>query len=190
MPRTKHNIVDFGHHKESRQQALQCLFEEHHVALRTFLLARMAGSPDLDDIMQDVFVRLARVSDLSDRMAGEQGSVRAYILTIANNLLVDLSRHKKIQRQYLEAEQPLAEEERVDSAPDRIAQGRQQIEIIQSAIARLKPMEQKAFVLSRFKYMSYKEIARQLGVSPRTVEDYIGNALMKIRKATAAGSKP
>ena len=188
MVKTKAQVVDFSRHKKSKNQMLRRLFDEHRSSLRTFLLGRMGNTADVDDVMQDVFVRLARMPDLPAKMEKSRGSIRAYILTIANNRLVDISRHKKVQQHYLETEQPLLSQEGEASSPDRIAQGREQLELIRAAIAKLKPMEQKAFVLSRFKYMSYREISENLGVSPRTVEDYIGNALMKIRKAVAKAS--
>lgn len=185
MTKSKSKVVNIGCHQEFRQQTLRQLFEEHRSGLKTFLIGRMGDSPDMDDVMQEVFMRLAKMPDLSDRVSVGRGSMRAYILTIANNLLVDLVRHRKVQRQFVEVEQPLLSEISADQSPETIAEQQQELQAIQLAISKLKPAERKAFVLSRFKYMSYKEISGQLGVSPRTVEDYIGSALMKIRKAVA-----
>jgi RNA polymerase sigma-70 factor (ECF subfamily) len=53
---------------------------------------------------------------------------------------------------------------------------------IRNALQRLPPACQRIFVMSRYEEMSYKEIATQLDISVKTVENQIGAAL-KILKA-------
>lgn len=54
-------------------------------------------------------------------------------------------------------------------------------ERIQHAIASLPPAYKEAFVMHRFKDMSYKEIAEQLDVSPKTIDYRIQQALKILR---------
>lgn len=48
--------------------------------------------------------------------------------------------------------------------------------------SQLPPKTQKVFLLSRNSKLTYKEIALELGISVKTVENQMGNALKKMRK--------
>lgn len=56
---------------------------------------------------------------------------------------------------------------------------------IDDAIAQLPPRCRQAFILRRQHHMSYAEIAREMKISPKTVEIQIGNALKRLREALA-----
>ena len=53
---------------------------------------------------------------------------------------------------------------------------------IQEAVETLPESYKEAFVMHRFKNMSYKEIAEILGVSPKTIDYRIQQALKQLRK--------
>ncbi|WIO73775.1 RNA polymerase sigma factor [Porticoccaceae bacterium LTM1] len=180
------NIVAFAGKKEERKQLLARMFREHGQVLRAFLLARMGDSPDVDDIMQEVFLRLSRMEDIDGRLSHEFRENRSFILTIANNLVVDLSRSKVIRRRYQQSEQGLDGEKQVEATPEIIADYRERLEQVERAILSLPPVWRKAFVMNRFKHLSYRQIAVEMGVSPRSVEKYIGHALAKIRRLVGA----
>ncbi len=46
----------------------------------------------------------------------------------------------------------------------------------------LPPRCKEVFIMHRFKGLSHKEIARQLNISPRTVENHMVNALLFLHK--------
>ena len=53
---------------------------------------------------------------------------------------------------------------------------------IREAVAQLPPTYREAFVLNRFRNMTYDEIGKQLGVSPRTAEYRIRKAMQLLRE--------
>ena len=53
---------------------------------------------------------------------------------------------------------------------------------IDQIINQLPPKQQEVFTLSRRQMLTYKEIAEQLGISEKTVETHIYQALKFIRK--------
>lgn len=182
----KGKVVDFQRHQVTREQLLEQLYSEHGEALRSFLRGRMgAVEHEVEDIVQDVFVRLARVDDLYEKVSTENRNSRAFMFTMANHILIDQLRQKAVRCKYKESEMALAQNERMQATPEVIAEGRQQLEVIEEAIMNLPSLWREAFVLNRFKYMSYKEVARMMGVSSRTVEKYIARALGEMRKAAA-----
>lgn len=178
-----HNVVDFKQRQETRQHVLERLYREHSTALRSFLHGRMGGSHELEDVLQEVFVRLARMEDLNERLPPGRKDCRSFIYTTANHLIVDMERRRAVRRGHLEAEQESALEVRVEVATDALADDTRQLDVIERAIKSLPPVWRQAFVLSRFRHMSYKQIADKMGVSARSVEKYIGHALVKIRAA-------
>lgn len=52
----------------------------------------------------------------------------------------------------------------------------------QRALKKLSPQRHKVFVLSRIKNLSHSEIAKKMNLSVNTVENYIGAALVNLRK--------
>ncbi len=54
--------------------------------------------------------------------------------------------------------------------------------LISKLISLLTPRQQEIFRLSREQHLSYKEISDRLGISEKTVEHHISNALKFIRQ--------
>lgn len=103
----------------------------------------MGDCPGVEDLMQDVFLRLARMDDIDDRLSHEFRENRSFILTIANNLVVDLSRNKAIRRRYQQSEQGLDSEKQVEATPEIIADYRERLEQVERAILSLPPVWRK-----------------------------------------------
>ena len=168
--------------RETREQALDRLFEEHAAALRRFVTARVVGNLDIEDIVQDVYARLARMEALAEKLSPGNRSTRAFLLTMANRLVIDRERHHGIRRQHHEQLRLL--QHRDDSpSPERIMLARDDLDAVARAIEEMKPRWRRAFVLNRFSHMSYRDVARTMNVSPKTVEKYIGRALLHLRAA-------
>ena len=152
-----------------------------------FLRVRMDSNADMDDIVQDVFIRLARMEDLQERLSPGNDSNRSFLMTVANNLVLDLEKSRKVRYRYRQKEQAQAADgdNLQVGTPETISESRQELERIRDAIMDMRPNWRKAFVLNRFKYKSYREISIEMGVSVKQVEKYMKNALIQIRKATA-----
>ncbi|WIO73622.1 sigma-70 family RNA polymerase sigma factor [Porticoccaceae bacterium LTM1] len=185
-------MVEFrGNPRETQQQALNRLYEEHHVALRKFLRARLGISQELDDIVQEVFARLAKIENLAELLPiGEEGSL-SYLFRAANNLAINIERHKTVRNRYLDGEKLRMQSEEVhfDHTPERINLVREELSQIRNVIAGMNINTRQAFILNRFKQRTYKEIAKDMGVSVKQVEKYIQKALVIIRRAVSETQK-
>ena len=179
----RHNTVVFlpERKKPSREDdTLERLFTKHSHALRLFLRARLGNSDAAEDALQDVFFRLAQIECLAERLREEKGSVRSYLFTIANNLVIDQARQAAVRQKYLQNQ--VAEESVYQITLERELIGAQDVERLKVAIVNLKPKFQRAFLLSRFEHWSYSRIAEEMGVSVKTVEYYISKALAALKK--------
>ncbi|WIO73974.1 sigma-70 family RNA polymerase sigma factor [Porticoccaceae bacterium LTM1] len=184
MARKKDNVVDLDRRRlQATEQLLKQLFDEHAVPLRSFLAARLGSRADLDDIVQDVFLRLAKMNNLIERMEKDRGSCRAYLFTIGSNLVMDLKRKHQVRNDYAQEKYQLDQEHSGEASPETILAARQELAIVKKAIFSMPPRWQKVFLLSRVELMSYKQIAEKLGVSVKQIEKYMSKALRCIRDA-------
>ena len=164
------------------QGILERLFEEHAGALRSFLGVRLGSGQDVEDVVQDVYVRLARQDGLLEKVAASSGSTRSYLYTIANNLVVDRQRHSVMARKHGLTEVTELPERAVHQTPERAIVADQELERVKAVLMKLAPMRRQAFVLSRFRHMSYRQIAIEMDIKPKRVEKYIASVLAVLRQ--------
>ncbi len=69
---------------------LERLYDDHAQALFAFLLNLTRDEADTRDVLQDIFVKLARQPDLLDSARDE----RAFLLRLAHNAAIDLMRRR------------------------------------------------------------------------------------------------
>src|ERR1035438_2739602 len=74
------------------------LYDEHAQAVFAFLLNFTRHEVDTRDLLQEVFVKLARRPDLLDGVRDE----RAFLLRLAHNLAIDLIRRRGTQNKNYE----------------------------------------------------------------------------------------
>src|ERR1700720_1086609 len=117
---------------------LERLYEDHAQALFAFLLNFTRDENDTRDILQDVFVRLARHPRLLDSVR----DARAFLIRLAHNAAIDLMRRRGARGKYLERfgserMSPFASTADPDEAAFRVE--------LSAALAELPP-EQRAVV--------------------------------------------
>ncbi len=155
------------------QPRLDDLYREQAPRLRRWLDARLRSREEANDMVQDAFARLVG-SDTRDELRQPE----AFLNRIVRNLLIDRSRRLANRTPHV----PIDE----TNAPAARATQEDGIEVSQmreryrSAVAALPPRTREVFVLHRVEGLGYKEIATQLGISVRTVEWHMGEALLRI----------
>ena len=169
--------------KKDRQRFLLQIVNEHEAAIKRFLRLRLVNEADREDIVQEVFMRLCRMENLSEKLSLGTQRTRAFLFMTATNLIRDL--HRRETSRQRSAHDSFDEDSTADRAPmieDRL-QSREMLEIVRKAIETLNPSCRRAFEMSRFDCMSYRDIADQMGISVSMVEKHITNALVAVRRA-------
>ena len=122
------------------------------------------------DLAQDTFLRVLLKQELL-----ELRTPRAFLRTIARGLVIDHWRREELERAYLESIAHLPEAE----APS--AETREMLLELLESIARLldglKPKVRSAFLLAQCEGLPHAQVAERLGVSVRSVERYVAEAL-------------
>lgn len=153
--------------------------EQHAAALRQYFRRRLGSDrADVDDLVQEVFVRL-----LNRQPQSHIDNLPGYIFQVAANLLRErgrrLARHSGVGAPFLSAGLLEGDEdfsaERVHLARDACAQ-------IEVSLRELPSRVRHVFILSRFEEMRGAEIARHLGVSVSTVEKDMIRALLHLKE--------
>lgn len=161
------------------QPFLEALAARYRGALNRFFNRRAPhlGS-EVEDLTQEVFVRLARRRD------GESiRHVEGYIFQTALSVLTDRARRRSVRLADMHVAYDESENAVEDFSPERVLLAREQVEMVKTVLAGLPDKVRAAFVLHRFEELGYWEIARRLGVSASSVEKYISQALRALTEA-------
>ena len=178
------NIIELGSREQpGRERLVKQLFEQHASVLRRFLRGHSVPPEETEDLVQELFTRLLSVDRLEERMTDAVGSVRSYLLTMANNLIVDRQRKRQVRNAYANAQREIEGERMEERTPDRIVAAQLELEAIRAVILNMPLNWQVALFLQRYRNMSYEEIALHMGVQAKQVDNYLVRALRRLRKA-------
>ncbi|WIO74122.1 RNA polymerase sigma factor [Porticoccaceae bacterium LTM1] len=186
MYRTRGNVVVFKRLDGGGRQWLEQLFRLHHSAVEAFLRARIGLDESVEDLVQEVFSKVAGVPDAESRLPPDKSSTRSYLVSVANNLMVDKERQKSVRRRHLERETllPGEEDHRVCSlSPEIQALSGEQLDYIKQVILGMSPGTREVFLLNRFKGLTQKEIAARRRITVKQVEQYMRQALQQLQIA-------
>lgn len=138
----------------------------------------MTKSPSLaDDISQEVFLALLEERATLSKMENFKGFLYALVKYRVHNKL----RRMKVEdtyQQYLASRIGLTQ---IPAADNRV-NIRELQETVQKGIELLPPQQKRAFQLSRQEGMTHAQIGQEMGISPKTVKDYIVRAIAFLRK--------
>jgi len=150
--------------------SVHTLYSDHHSWLNTWLRSKLGNAADAADLAQDTFVRL-----LQRHEQLQLNAPRAFLRTIARGLVIDHWRREELHRAYLQALAHMPEGQ-VPSAETRELL-LELLERIARMLDGLKPKVRRAFLLAQCEGLSHKAIAEQMGISLRSVERHVADAL-------------
>jgi len=160
--------------KAGEQRAATLLVERHAHAVARFA-ASIGERSDVDEIVQDTFVR---AFGSLDGFRGES-SLRTWLFTIARRLVLD--RRRAIRRR---GEQVEVQEGDVATEYDALdgVVADETHERLRRAMAGLTPTQREVFVLRVSEGMSYKEIADTVGTTEGAARVHYHNAMRAIKE--------
>ncbi len=151
--------------------------QRYRSALVSYFRKRLRTSAEVEDLVQEVFLRLARQHELNTIRF-----VEPYLFQTASHVLTDHARLGAARRvQDHETYEDCAHPTEV-CAPETVLADRQLVSRLLEALAQLPERTQTIFILRRWDELPNADIARMLGVSVSAVEKHIGKALMHLKE--------
>jgi RNA polymerase sigma factor (sigma-70 family) len=149
----------------------------HESLLRSWLGKRFPTGCDIDDVIQESYVRILKAKDRKDLK-----STKSYLFTIARNLAIDSIRKVKAKGTKPLAESGIEAVIDAEANPQEALEWQQERDILREAIGTLPDRCREIFTLRKIEDMSQSEIAKKLGISVNTVTAQIS---IGVRKCTA-----
>ncbi len=159
----------------SNERSYELFFNEHYNALCRFAFTFLKDADDAEEIVQNIFVKL-----WNDREGIEiKTSVKSYLFTAVRNASLNQLKHIDIKETYKQHNQlQIQQGYNIDGEME----ASELQEKITNAIQSMPEQRKKIFGMSRFEGLKYKEIAKQLNISPKTVENHMGIAIKFLRE--------
>lgn len=132
---------------------------------------RIRESYDVDDLVQEVFIRLVRQAAIESVR-----QIDSYVFQTAANVIRDrarrlAARHHREHDELSEGNLPTD-----DLSPERVLLGAEQLGRALAALEELPDSTRRVFVLRRYEGMRYEEIAAHLGFSISGVRFHMAKA--------------
>jgi RNA polymerase sigma-70 factor (ECF subfamily) len=159
------------------ETVFELVYERHHEKLYFYILKKTSSAYIAEEVVQLAFIKLWTYR----RSLSFEVPLEAQIFRIARTSLIDLLRKNANQRSLLENYKDIVpvEGENVMSSLMK----KEMSERISSLIEEMPAVRKKVFKLSREGGLSNKEIAEQLSLTPKNVENHISKAIKQIKKA-------
>lgn len=151
-------------------------FREHRSRLYQYLRRRLANEDDAQELAQEAYLRLLRVSR-NELVRDPQ----AYLYRVARNLVYEQN-CKTLPAESWADDSELETLEHPGAAPEIEVEHAKAYEIIERAVAELPPRYQAIVLLFCREGLSQREIAEQVGISKSMVQKCLANGIAHCRK--------
>ena len=155
--------------------AFEQLFKAHFKALHSYASMMLYQDSHAEEIVQNMFVKLWEKRELLN----VQISVKAYLYKCVHNDCLNYMKHIKIKAKYQDRA-AFTMNDQTENTSDKLVLGELQ-DRLQHALNELPEQCRTIFQMSRFEELKYREIADELGLSIKTVENQMGKALRILR---------
>lgn len=150
--------------------------QEYREHLQRFLVRRIRRAQDVQDLSQEVYLRLLRIQ--------EPGYLReplAYLYRTASNVVYEFLRSR---REHVLFDSEVADRVAATTEQPRSGELAEQLSCereVERVLATLPPLQKAILVLQKRDGLSYEEIGQKLSLSVHTVEKYLFRALATLR---------
>jgi len=172
--------------KKGDVRAFEHVFDTHYASLCRYAQKYVIDLDNAREIVQDTFVKLWEIK----HSLSQDTSVKSYLYKAVQNNCLDYLKHVKISNEYKEdlLRKVMDSGFNSISSPENCLDGLIEKELekcINDAIASLPDKCREIFELSRFKGLKYREIAKELNISIKTVETQMSRAIQDLHEKLA-----
>ena len=149
----------------------------HEAALRGHLRQAFPAVRDVDDIVQESFLRAWKT-----RAVEPINSVRAFLFTVARRLALNtLDRQKTARTDFVGDMAALPVLSDGPGVAEQVGR-REALSLLVEALATLPPRCREITVLRKLKSIPQREVAARLGLSEKTVEEQVARGMRRCKE--------
>ncbi|MEO0550423.1 MAG: sigma-70 family RNA polymerase sigma factor [Pseudomonadota bacterium] len=138
-----------------------------------------AGPPEPEDVVQTAFMKFAGLSNRSG-----VHDPRAFIYTIARNLVLDHKRASKAADAYIAEQIALDQSMTLEGiSPERLIASKEEFRVLIAAMRKLPRKQQIILMMSRLEGKSYKQIGQETGWSSGDISRNMAMGLSTLLQA-------
>jgi RNA polymerase sigma-70 factor, ECF subfamily len=160
---------------EKDEAAFEQVFKKHFKGLHGYAFAILKDAEDAEEMVQQVFLKLW---EKAERL-NFSGSVAAYLYRSVHNACLNYIKHQKVKHNH-QLYVAYSMKNEVGQTGNRTVT-KELEKKFDEALNDLPEQCRTIFQLSRFEGLKYREIADQLDISIKTVENQMGKALKLLR---------
>lgn len=162
--------------KAGNEVAFEQAFRIYSKPLHAYGYTLLNNSHIAEEMIQDLFLKIWEQRGVLQIHT----SLKAYLYRAIHNDCMNYIRHLKVKKNYETAVNTSSNEINYQQPIDRLAVKELQ-QKLRSGLNKLPEACRTVFQLSRFEHLSYKEIASQLEISIKTVENQMSKAFRILR---------
>ncbi len=155
--------------------AFEMLFKTYYQPLCRYANSYLKDSDGAEEVVQAAFIGFWEKKN----SISIETSIKSYLYRTVRNSCLNELKHEQVKQKYRSAQ--TKEEEKTSEPADHLAIHVELEEKVRQAIQRLPEQCRLIFTMSRFEELKYQEIADQLNISIKTVENQMGKALKLMR---------
>ncbi|HTZ31779.1 MAG TPA: RNA polymerase sigma factor [Methylomirabilota bacterium] len=180
--------------KNGDKGAFSQLFRLYHHRLAVSVYYRMSAElhaiHEVDDVLQEIFLRASR--DMDRFTYRSPGSLMAWLLCIADRVIVDSARHEKREKRRAEEmvrlrsdSNPTGPEPADSNTPSRLFAREEAFQVLLKKLDALPGDYRQVILLSKFEGMTTQEVAERMGKSRESVALLLHRAIKRFREVAS-----
>lgn len=148
-------------------------YQEHRDALLRYVVSRLGNTDTAEDIVQDTFVRILNMQQMV-----QATTVRALMLSIAHNIIIDHKRKSLIRERFSRSDISWQMPENTNA----MAEYNELAECEMRVVSQMPPKRKEVYLLRQREGLSIKEVAARMNISPKTAETHWGKGIHNVRQ--------
>ncbi len=168
--------------KDGSKEAFHILYDTYSPKIHAFALSNLKDASDAEELLQDVFLKLWEIRSTLD----SSKNIKSFLFKICINLIYDFIRRKNIEKAYLDYSTKSSPSTSDNTWHEVIYND--MLNNLQQLVAGMPEQRRRIFQLSKEEGLSNDEIAQQLSLSRRTVENQLYRAVSSLKEKLGSGS--
>ncbi|PCI47746.1 MAG: hypothetical protein COB49_06870 [Alphaproteobacteria bacterium] len=153
------------------------LYQQYELNIRKYLMRKVRQKEDVEDIVQETFLKAHRVSDWEDVRNPE-----SYLVSIAKNAYRDHIRKETHNIVDYRTDITCLQMKDDRPGPEQIISGKQDFRELEKVIKSLTPRVKQAIILIKIMNVTYAEASEIMGVSISTLENHVTKGIAECRR--------